>query len=395
MAELNSRSAAPLAGAPTAGLRSGALAADTLLVDARATDRLELRLGVALPPSYRRHLLGPDGPAEDAAIIWSYDGGPPRDRPGELRFALATGHDGAGRRVLLDPLDTGRDGEWAAWALEGDGATWHRSFAALRAGDTGDPDDPDTLPAEAVDDPGALELLARATAPPETHAAALRRLVRLGAGDRVRDLLGRDAADRALPAGRRVLALRWLGGAGDPGDVPLLVAAAGDPRSVVRAAALPWLACSDVARAQQAAVELLVRPDVEGILIRAARGPAAWALADAWNLTRDPRLLVGLAASGDARAVAGLVEAVPDPRTPASVRAGLVRYAASPGDRSVVAALIGAAGMPGAPATAVAAALHRLEPPVLRGGGRVPAQSSDAFWDRASPAGSGDGPGPD
>jgi len=113
-------------------------------------------------------------------------------------------------------------------------------------------------------------------------------------------------------------------------------------------------------------VEILVRPEVEGVVLRAARGPAAWALADAWNLTRDPRLLVQLAACGDARAVAGLVAALPDPRTPASVRARLVRYAASPGSPAVVAPLIEAAGMPGAPSTAVAAALRRLEPPILR-----------------------------
>jgi hypothetical protein len=379
MAGLNSRSGTRLARAPTAALGSGPPAADIHDVEGRSLDGLELRLGVALPPSYRGFLgaadhVGGPGLHDLAAVGWSYDRETPR--PGHLRFALDAGQDRDGRRVLLDPLATGRDGEWEAWAAGPDGGVRYRSFGALLAGDTGDPADPDGLPA----DPGELAALvcAEPVGPAGTGAtagddaaaalrvAAVRRLVRLGEGGRVRDVLVHDAADLTIPTERRVLALRWLGGTGDAGDVTLLVAAAGDPRSAVRAAVLPWLASSEVARARQAAVELLVRSGVETVVMRAARGPAAWALADAWNLAGDPRLLVQLAACGDARAVAGLVEAVADPRTPASVRAGLVRYAASPGNPAVVAPLIEAAGMPGASSTAVAAALRRLEPPILR-----------------------------
>ncbi|MBT0768363.1 HEAT repeat domain-containing protein [Kineosporia sp. J2-2] len=282
---------------------------------------------------------------------------------GHLLYALDIGHDDNGGHILLNPLMVGADGEWEAWNLAAPTGTRHRSFTALLAHDTGRHrtrlHQRQSEAAEITHALAAAEHIARdPSAGLLSRIVAVRTVIRAAGPGHLRDLM-LEWAHSPDPGVRRV-AVAHLGplqpphppdddttpGPSEPHPSVLrhlireLIEATTDPDPGVRAAALPWLAASADPAARQAAVALLISPDLESWVIGRVGAEGRDALYDAWSLSRHPRLLQQLADLGDRRAVPGLIDALTTPGTPPAQEAQLIRCAAGPGDPALVPALL-------------------------------------------------------
>jgi HEAT repeat protein len=157
----------------------------------------------------------------------------------------------------------------------------------------------------------------------------------------------------------RQVAARALGSVDDARAVAALVEAARDAEPRLQAALIAPLAGRDEPEARQAAVGILTRPGVEDWVIRSTWPSAGETVFQAWEQTRDPRLLVQLAYCGDPRAFALLAAAIVDPELDSAHRDALIRYVRA-GEYSLVPALLQAADIPGTLLLPVGQALIRL-----------------------------------
>jgi hypothetical protein len=382
-----------------------------------AVAELESRLGIRLPPSYRRFLLRSDGAHAMPSVgvtaelgfldcasvawlrdvdrvtldIWGYEdqgldpfsASVPERRyldheggdldsacvkRGHFRYVLQISAWDEACVFLLNPLVVDQHGEWEAWHFSPSyaGAVRWRSFAALLKYDIAQREQRPAVVAEraASAEQAASIALDCARTPDERLLAAVQVLY---AGERERALpVLIELTGPAQTLEIRQGALSHLARHSDDARVLAAFVAVAHEAALpdrLQSSVITVLAGSKDAAARDAAHAILTRPGVQDFVLSFAGRAAGDALWRAWQAARDPRLIVQLAYAGDPRACAPLAELIVDPTVDAPVRERLSWYAAWPGDASVVPALVLAAERGLAAFDSLASALERLGAP--------------------------------
>jgi HEAT repeat protein len=238
------------------------------------------------------------------------------EKGGHLRNVLEVSTCIDGYATYLNPLVVDADGEWEAWdfGTKTLGAVRYRSFRALIEADiaqlekriaTGKAEDAEV-------DRRLTELEDRGRAPDERIRAAYALFYRDDFRDRVVDILSEMAVDEGLELGARQSAMQVLGYTRTTAAIATLARLATEPEPRIRVSVTPPLAASSEPVALEATRALLTDPATPDYAFGSiyACNEAVW---DAWQATRDPRLLAALGRCRDERSIEPIVAALGDP----------------------------------------------------------------------------------
>jgi HEAT repeat protein len=273
------------------------------------------------------------------------------EKRGHLRHVLEVSSCIDGYATYLNPLVVDADGEWEAWdfGTKTLGAVRYRSFRALIKADVAQLEKRMATGAaeDAEVDRRLTELGDRGRAPDERIRAAYALFYRDDFRDRVVEIVAAMALDPALDLGARQSAMQVLGYTRTPAAIATLARLATEPEPRIRASVTPPLAASSEPIALEATRALLTDPATPDYAFRSiyACNEAVW---DAWQATRDPRLLVALGRCRDERIIEPVADALQDPGLAQQDRDELASVAGSwLRDPQLVPALVTAAGFGG------------------------------------------------
>jgi hypothetical protein len=254
------------------------------------------------------------------------------EKGGHLRNVLEVSSCIDGYVTYLNPLVVDADGEWEAWdfGTKTLGAVRYRSFRALIEADirllekriaTSKAEDAEV-------DQRLLELEDRDRAPDERIRAAYALFYRDDFRDRVVEIVSAMALDPALDLGARQSAMQVLGYTRTTAAIATLASLAAEPEPRIRASITPPLAASSEPIAVEATRALLSDPATLDYAFRSMYGcnEAVW---EAWQATKDLRLLAVLGRCRDDRVTEPFVAALNDPGLAERDRDELISIAGS------------------------------------------------------------------
>jgi len=270
------------------------------------------------------------------------------EKGGHLRNVLEVSSCIDGYATYLNPLVVDADGEWEAWdfGTKTLGAVRYRSFRALIEADIAQMERriATSKVEDAEVDRRLGELGDRDRAPDERIRAAYALFYRDDFRDRVVEIVSAMALDPALDLGARQSAMQVLGYARTAAAITTLASLASEPEPRIRVSVTPPLAASSEPVALEATRALLTDPSTPDYAFSSiyACNEAVW---DAWQATRDPRLLAALGRCRDERVIEPFAAALNDPDLAQEDRVELASIAGSwLRDPRLVPALLAAAG---------------------------------------------------